>query len=119
MLAISEVVFTMSASSMPLALLAGGVGFALILLVAWTGLLYFKVLRLTGKDRAHGLNVLRELTSLIKAPSAAARSGNGSGDEWASGDASKARGLQRLKGQGLISGCRQHALLYLVKTPRC
>jgi hypothetical protein len=59
----------LSASSVPLALLAGAVGLALILLVAWTSLLYFKVLRLSGKDKVHGLNVLRELTSLIKAAS--------------------------------------------------
>jgi hypothetical protein len=79
--AIPEDVLTMPASSVPLALLAGAVGLALILLVAWTGLLYFKVLRLSGKDKAHGLDVLRELTSLIKAASAVARSGSGSGDE--------------------------------------
>ena len=47
--------------------LAGSIGLALILLVTWVGLLYFKVLRLPGKDRAHGLNVLRELTDLIRA----------------------------------------------------
>jgi len=52
---------------MPSAVLAGGVGLALVLLVAWVGRLYFKVLRLSGKDRAHGLNVLKELTNLIKA----------------------------------------------------
>jgi hypothetical protein len=56
-----------SALSMPSAVLAGGVGLALVLLVAWVGRLYFKVLRLSGKDRAHGLNVLKELTNLIKA----------------------------------------------------
>jgi hypothetical protein len=88
--AISGDMLTMTASSVPLALLAGAMGLALILLVAWTGLLYFKVLRLSGKDRVHGLNVLRELTSLIKAASAVARSGSGSGDELASVDASKA-----------------------------
>ena len=53
--AVSEDVLAMPASSLPLALLAGAVGIALILLVAWTGLLYFKVLRLSGKDRVHGL----------------------------------------------------------------
>jgi len=75
--AISEDVLTMPASFVPLALLAGAVGLALILLVAWTGLLYFKVLRLSGKDKVHGLNVLRELTSLIKAASAIAGSRSG------------------------------------------
>jgi len=90
MLVTSEDVLTMPASSVPLALLAGAVGFALILLVAWTGLLYFKVLRLSGKDKVHGLNVLRELTNLIKAASAVARPGSGSDDEQASVDASKA-----------------------------
>ena len=79
--AISEDAPTMPASSLPLALLAGAVGLALILLVAWTGLLYFKVLRLSGKDKVHGLNVLQELTSLIKAASAIARSRSGPGDE--------------------------------------
>lgn len=83
-------VLTMPASSLPLALLAGAVGIALILLVAWTGLLYFKVLRLSGKDKAHGLNVLRELTSLIKAASAAARPASGPADEQVSADAGKA-----------------------------
>jgi hypothetical protein len=73
--------FTMPAPSVPLAVLAGAVGLALILLVTWTGLLYFKVLRLSGKDQVHGLNVLRELTSLIKAASTVARSGSGPGDE--------------------------------------
>ena len=72
---ISGDLFIMPASSVPLALLAGGVGLALILLVAWIGLLYFKVLRLSGKDQVHGLDVLKELTSLIKAASAAAKSG--------------------------------------------
>ncbi len=71
----------MPASSVPLALLAAGAGLALILLVAWIGLLYFKVLRLSGKDQVHGLDVLRELTSLIKAASAVAKSGSDSGDE--------------------------------------
>jgi hypothetical protein len=79
--AISGDMSTMPASPVPLALLAGAVGLALILLVAWTGLLYFKVLRLSGKDQVHGLNVLRELTSLIKAASAITRSGSGPGDE--------------------------------------
>ena len=88
--AISEDVLTMPASCVPLALLAGAVGLALILLVAWTGLLYFKVLRLSGKDKVHGLNVLRELTSLIKSASAVARSRSGPDDEQASVDASKA-----------------------------
>jgi hypothetical protein len=88
--AISEDVLTMPAFSVPLALLAGAVGLALILLVAWTGLLYFKVLQLSGKDKLHGLNVLRELTSLIKAASAVARPGGDPGDEQASVDASKA-----------------------------
>jgi hypothetical protein len=88
--AIPEDVLTMPASSVPLALLAGAVGLALILLVAWTGLLYFKVLRLSGKDKVHGLNVLRELTSLIKSASAVARSRSGPDDEQASVDASKA-----------------------------
>ena len=59
--------FSASALSMPSAVLAGGVGLALVLLVAWVGRLYFKVLRLSGKDRAHGLNILKELTNLIKA----------------------------------------------------
>jgi hypothetical protein len=88
--AIYEDVLTMPASSVPLALLAGAVGLALILLVAWTGLLYFKVLRLSGKDKVHGLNVLRELTSLIKAASAVAGPGSGPDDEQTSVDASKA-----------------------------
>ena len=79
--AISEDVLTMPASSVPLAVLAGAVGIALILLVAWTGLLYFKVLRLSGKDKVHGLNVLRELTSLIKAASAIVRSRSGPNGE--------------------------------------
>ena len=79
--AISEDVLTMPASSVPLAILAGAVGVALILLVAWTGLLYFKVLRLSGKDKVHGLNVLREFTSLIKAASAVARSRSGPDDK--------------------------------------
>jgi hypothetical protein len=79
--AVSDDVLAMPASSLPLALLAGAVGIALILLVAWTGLLYFKVLRLSGKDKVHGLNVLQELTSLIKAASAVARSRSGPGDE--------------------------------------
>lgn len=86
--AISGDKFTMPTFSVPLALLAGAVGLALILLVAWTGLLYFKVLRLSGKDQVHGLNVLRELTNLIKAASAIAKPE--SGDEKASVDASKA-----------------------------
>ena len=88
--AISEDVLTMPASFVPLALLAGTVGFALILLVAWTGLLYFKVLRLSGKDKAHGLNVLRELTSLIKTASAVARPESASDDKRSSADANKA-----------------------------
>jgi hypothetical protein len=79
--AISGDMFTMPASSAPLAVLAGAVGLALILLVTWTGLLYFKVLRLSGKDQVHGLNVLRELTSLIKAASTVARSRSGPADE--------------------------------------
>jgi hypothetical protein len=79
--AISGDMFTMPAPSVPLAVLAGAVGLALILLVTWTGLLYFKVLRLSGKDQVHGLNVLRELTSLIKAASTVVRSGSGPGDE--------------------------------------
>ena len=78
--AISKDVLTIPASSVPLALLAGAVGLALILLVAWIGLLYLKVLRLSGKDKVHGLNVLRELTSLIKAASAVARSRSGPDD---------------------------------------
>lgn len=57
-------VFVLSVSPV---VLAGGVGLALILLVVWVGLLYSKVLRLTGEDQAHGLNVLKELTELIKA----------------------------------------------------
>lgn len=79
--AISGDMFTMPAPSAPLAVLAGAVGLALILLITWTGLLYFKVLRLSGKDQVHGLNVLRELTSLIKAASTVARSRSNSGDE--------------------------------------
>jgi hypothetical protein len=39
--------------------LASVAGLALILLVAWTGLLYSKVLRLSGKDEVHGLRVAR------------------------------------------------------------
>ena len=54
--------------------LAGGIGLALILLVTWVGLLYFKVLRLSGKDQVHGLNVLKELTDLIKAAFASDKS---------------------------------------------
>jgi hypothetical protein len=50
-------------------LIAGSAALALVLLVAWVGLLYFRVLRLTGKDRAYGLSVLEELTNLIKAAS--------------------------------------------------
>jgi hypothetical protein len=88
--AVSEDALAMPASSLPLALLAGAVGLALILVVAWIGLLYFKVLRLSGKDKVHGLNVLQELTSLIKAASAVARSRSGPGDEQASVDTSKA-----------------------------
>ena len=88
--AISDYVFTTPATSVPLALLAGVVALPPVLLVAWTGLLYFKVLRLSGKDEVHGLNVLRELTSLIKSASAVARSRSGPDDEQASVDASKA-----------------------------
>ena len=49
--------------------------------ITWIGLLYFKVLRLSRKDQVHGLDVLRELTSLIKAASAAAKSGSNPSDE--------------------------------------
>jgi hypothetical protein len=70
-----------TAPPLPSALLAGSMGLALILLVGWIGLLYFRVLRLTGKEQAHGLAVLRELTSLIKAASAAAKSKNNPDDE--------------------------------------
>jgi hypothetical protein len=62
----------MSVLSMSSTVLAGCIGLALILLVTWVGLLYFKVLRLSGKDQVHGLNVLKELTSLIKAAFASA-----------------------------------------------
>lgn len=70
----------MSALSMPSVVLAGGIGLALILLVTWVGLLYFKVLRLSGKDQVHGLNVLKELTDLIKAAFASVKSGHKPGD---------------------------------------
>ena len=56
--------------------LAGCIGLALILLVTWVGLLYFKVLRLSEKDQVHGLNVLKELTDLIKAAFASAKYGS-------------------------------------------
>lgn len=62
----------MSVLSVSSAVLAGCVGLALILLITWVGLLYFKVLRLSGKDQVHGLNVLKELTDLIKAAFASA-----------------------------------------------
>lgn len=65
----------LSALSVPSAVLAGSIGFALILLVTWVGLLYFKVLQLPEKDQAHGLNVLKELTDLIKVAFASAKSG--------------------------------------------
>jgi hypothetical protein len=65
-----------SVLAMPSAVLAGGIGLALILLVTWVGLLYFKVLRLSGKDQVHGLNVLKELTDLIKAAFASVKSGS-------------------------------------------
>lgn len=68
-------------SSVSYALLAGSVALALILLIAWTGLLYFKVLSLPENDRAHGLRVLREFTNLIKAVSTVIRSRSGPGDE--------------------------------------
>jgi hypothetical protein len=61
--------FSVSALSLPSVLLAGSAGLALVVLVAWVGFLYFKVLRLSGKDRAHGLSVLMELTNLIRAAS--------------------------------------------------
>lgn len=64
----------MFALSVSPVVLAGGVGLALILLVVWVGLLYSRVLRLTGEDQAHGLNVLKELTELIKAAFAPAKS---------------------------------------------
>jgi hypothetical protein len=63
-----------SVLSVPSEVLACGIGFALILLVTWVGLLYFKVLRLSGKDQDHGLNVLKELTDLIKAAFGSAKS---------------------------------------------
>jgi hypothetical protein len=66
--------FSVSALSLPSALLAGSAGLALVLLATWVGLLYFKVLRLSGKDRTHGLSVLKELTNLIRAASEFARS---------------------------------------------
>jgi hypothetical protein len=78
---IVDVLSGMRAFSVPSAVLAGSMGFALILLVAWIGLLYFKVLRLSGKDQVHGLNVLKELTNLIKAASAPAKSGSKPDDE--------------------------------------
>jgi hypothetical protein len=56
--------------------LAGCIGLALILLVTWIGLLYFKVLRLSERDQLHGLNVLKELTDLIKAAFASAKYGS-------------------------------------------
>lgn len=65
-----------SVLAMPSVVLAGGIGLALILLVTWVGLLYFKVLRLSGKDQVHGLNVLKELTDLIKAAFASVKSGS-------------------------------------------
>jgi hypothetical protein len=74
--AIAGVQSGMSALSMSSAVLAGGIGLALILLVTWVGLLYFKVLRLSGKDQVHGLNVLKELTDLIKAAFASVKSGH-------------------------------------------
>ena len=73
---IAEVQSGMSALSVPSAVLAGGIGLALILLVTWVGLLYFKVLRLSGKDQVHGLNVLKELTDLIKAAFASVKFGS-------------------------------------------
>jgi hypothetical protein len=61
--------FNVSALSLPSVLLAASAGLALVLLVAWVGFLYFKVLRLSGKDRTHGLDVLKELTDLVRAAS--------------------------------------------------
>jgi hypothetical protein len=73
---ILEVRSGMSVLALPSAVLAGGIGLALILLVTWVGLLYFKVLRLSGKDQVHGLNVLKELTDLIKAAFVSIKSGS-------------------------------------------
>jgi hypothetical protein len=73
---IVEVQSGVSVLLVPSVVLAGGLGLALILLVAWVGLLYFKVLRLSGNDQVHGLNVLKELTDLIKAAFASIKSGS-------------------------------------------
>jgi hypothetical protein len=73
---ITDVRSVVSAFSVPSAVLAGGIGLALILLVAWVGLLYFKVLRLSREDQVHGLNILKELTDLIKAAFASAKPGS-------------------------------------------
>ena len=73
---IADVYPGVSAFSVPSAVLAGGIGLALILLVAWVGLLYFKVLGLSREDQVHGLNILKELTDLIKAAFASRRSGS-------------------------------------------
>ena len=73
---VTEVHHGMSVLSVSSTVLAGCIGLALILLVSWVGLLYFKVLRLSKKDQVHGLNVLKELTDLIKAAFASARYGS-------------------------------------------
>jgi hypothetical protein len=73
---IVEIQSGVSVLAMSSAVLAGAIGLALILLVTWVGLLYFKVLRLSGKDQVHGLNVLKELTDLIKAAFASVKSGS-------------------------------------------
>ena len=56
------------------AVLSGSAALALVLLVGLVVPLYYKVLRLPESDRDHGLNVLKELTSLITAAFAAAKS---------------------------------------------
>jgi hypothetical protein len=73
---VTEIQSSVSVLSVSSEVLAGGIGLALILLVTWVGLLYFKVLRLSGKDQVHGLNVLKELTDLIKSAFASAKSGS-------------------------------------------
>ena len=44
-----------------------GVTVSFIMFVGWTGLLFHRVLRLPREDREHGLAVLKQLTSLVRA----------------------------------------------------
>jgi hypothetical protein len=54
------------ATSTTMVVLAGAT-VSFVLFVGWTGLLFHRVLRLPREDREHGLAVLKQFTSLVRA----------------------------------------------------